>query len=335
MTKERTARTAALGMLIGGLAACSGGSGSDTADAPSAVSAGTGAASLSVSLMDAPVDDVIAVNVKITSIWLKPEQGPAFELEMEDDEKVVNLLEHGADNAALLVDGAAIGSGKYEWLAMDIDDTYPGSHVVTDKLGTWEELELFVPSGRVRLVSGFEVEANEAVELLFDWDLRKALVRPPGLGKYLLKPAFRIIDLEEYGSISGSVDVTTVMMAENDCNADSLDDEDYDVGNTMYIFAGHGVVPDDIDENDPQPLAAVDLDLDLESMARYEARTLLSFGEYTVAFTCQSANDGAETNDFGNDDPADDTVAFFAETMNVTLAPGTASAVVDFPVAAP
>ena len=230
MIMERAiGRVTALGMLIGGLAACSGGGG----DAPSAIAA-TGSGSMTLALMDAPVDDVIEVNVHITSIWLKPEQGPACELEMEGGPKTVNLLAHGPDNAALLVDGAAIDAGKYEWLAMDIDDSYPESHVVTDKLGTWEELELFVPSGRVRLVSGFEVEANEAVELLFDWDLRKALVNPPGLGRYLLKPAFRVIDLKQYGSITGSIDAATVMLADNECNADSPVDEDYDVGNTVW-----------------------------------------------------------------------------------------------------
>lgn len=326
MIMERAlGRMTALGLLVS-VAACSGGGG----DAPAV--AGTGSGSMTLALMDAPVDDVIKVNVHITSIWLKPEQGPAFELEMEGGAKTVNLLEHGPDNAALLVDDAAIAAGKYEWLAMDIDDSFPESHVVTDKLGTLEELELFVPSGRVRLVSGFEVEANEAVELLFDWDLRKALANPPGLGKYLLKPAFRVIDLKQYGEISGSIDVTTVMLADNECNADSPVDEDYDVGNTVYVFAGLGVAPDDIDTEDPEPLATVDLELSDDSQS-YEYRTVLPFGDYTVAFTCQSANDDSETNDLGNDDPADDTFAFLGGTKNVTLGgAGGAAAVVDFPL---
>lgn len=326
MIMERAiGRVAALGMLVGGLAACSGGGG----DAAPGI-AGTGSASMTLALMDAPVDDVIGVNVHITSIWLKPEQGPAFELEMEGGEMTVNLLEHGPDNAALLVDAASIAPGKYEWLAMDIDDSYPASHVVTDKLGTWEELELFVPSGRVRLVSGFEVEASESVELLFDWDLRKALVSPPGLSKYLLKPAFRVIDLKQYGSISGSVESTTVMAAENECNADSPE-ENYDVGNTVYIFSGLGVAPDDIDATDPEPLATVDLEL--VDGSRYEYRTMLPLGDYTVAFTCQSANDDSETNDLGNEDPADDTFAFFEGAKSVTLGGASgATAVVDFPL---
>jgi hypothetical protein len=333
MTKElMLGRATALAALIGGLAACSGGGGGELG-APAAGTSGTaGAAALTVSLMDAPVDDVIEVNVHITSIWIKPEEGPPVEIELEDGPKTVNLLAHGADNAAVLLDGAVIEAGQYEWLAMDVDDSYPMSYVVSDALGTWEELT--VPSDRLRLVNGFEVETNESVEFLLDWDLRKALVNPPGLGSYLLKPAFRVIDLQHHGAISGSVDVTTVMLPDNDCNADSLVDEDYDVGNTVYIFSGLGVTPDDIDEIDPEidpePLATVDLELSDDSM-RYEYSTVLPFGDYTVAFTCQAANDAAETNELGNDDPEDDTLAFFAPAQDVTLGgAGGASAVVDF-----
>lgn len=316
-------RVTALGILAGGLAACSGGGGNA---APGPIAA-TATGSLTVALMDAPVDDVVQVNIHITSIWLKPEQGPAFELEMTNGPMTVNLLAHGPDNAALLVDGAEIEPGKYEWLAMDVDDAYPRSHVVSDKLGTWEELELFVPSGRVRLVSGFEVEASESVELLFDWDLRKALVNPPGLGRYLLKPAFRVIDLKQFGSISGSIDVVTVMSADNECNADS---PDYDVGNTVYVFSGLGATLDDIDGTEPEPVAIAELTLASDSQ-HYEYRTVLPLGDYTLAFTCQSANDDSETNDFGNEDPADDTVAFFAPKSATLGGASGVTAVVDFP----
>lgn len=309
------------------LAGCSGGS----SGTPAAQNS-PGKAELSVSLMDAPVDDVIEVNVEITKLTLKPEgDGPAFDLPMVTSPITVNLLELTEDNAALLVDGAAIEPGKYEWLRMDVNARIDGdtdSYVVTDT-GAWEEI--FVPSGRVRLVSGFEASANEALMLIFDWDLRKGLVHPPGLGGYILKPAFRVIGTEAFGRISGTIDVATVTLAANDCNDDS-DTDDFDVGNSVYIFAGLDVVPDDVDEEaDVTPLATVDAVLNDDSTG-YDYSTLLPFGDYTVAFTCQAANDGAETNETGNAVPADDTVGFLEPAVNVTLGdgPGEASAIVDF-----
>jgi hypothetical protein len=149
--------------------------------------------------------------------------------------------------------------------------------------------------------------------------MRKGLVHPPGLGGYILKPAFRIIDLAAFGSLHGSIPVTTVMLEENECNADNEIDQ-LDVGNTVYIFAGPDAEIDDLDGIDPEPIATVDAVLN-EASTDYEYSTLLPYGDYTVAFTCQAANDLAETDELGNEDPDLDTVAFFEPAVNVTIGP--------------
>src|SRR5687768_2588943 len=96
---------AACALAIVGLVACSGSGG----DAPPAQSR------LSVSLMDAPVDDVTAVYVKITSMWIKPQgNGPAVQLPLENAPLTVNLLELTDTNAAILIDDAVIEAGSYE-----------------------------------------------------------------------------------------------------------------------------------------------------------------------------------------------------------------------------
>ena len=90
---------------------CSGGGG-DSARAGS---------TLSVSLMDAPVDGVTAVYVRITSMWIKPQGGgPAVQLPLTNAPLTVNLLELTDTNAAILINEAVIEPGSYEWLAMDI-----------------------------------------------------------------------------------------------------------------------------------------------------------------------------------------------------------------------
>jgi len=312
---------ASVGLCLSG---CSGGGASSSAVGAGG-STGTGSGSgpqstnISVSLMDAPVDDVKEVHVQISAMWIKPSEGPAVELPLENAPVTVDLLSLTEDNAALLVDNAAIDSGSYEWLAMDINgeiDTVFDSFVVTDT-DAMEEIEIFVPSGRVRLVDGFDAPANQALQLIFDWDMRKGLVKPPGLGGYILKPAFRIIDMMAFGNVSGSIPVATVTMEENDCNADN-DIDDYDVGNVVYIFEGLDVPVDDIDGIDPDPLATVDALLNGTS-TDYEYSTILPYGDYTIAFTCQGANDLAESDEFGNEDPEDDTVAFFEPAVNVTI----------------
>jgi len=298
------------------LSACSGSSGPASTQANN-----SGPASLSVSLIDGPVDDVSAVWVEISALWLKAaDGGPAEELPLEGAPVQVNLLSLTPENAALLVDNATIEAGTYEWLAMDVNAKIDGvydSYVETPN--GWKEI--FVPSGRVRLVGGFDAAPNEAMQLIFDWDLRRGLVHPPGLGgpnvdSYILKPAFRVIDTAAFGRLSGSIAVDSVTLMDNACDADEAD---LDVGNVIYIYAGHDVVPDDVDEEmDVEPLATVNTTLSDDSTA-YEYSTLLPFGDYTVAFTCQAANDLADSNETGNENADDDTVTFFDPAVNITL----------------
>ena len=284
-------------LALAGLAGCSSGGGDS--------SSGTGY--LSVSLMDAPVDGVTAVWVRITSVTVKPAEGPPVELELTNAPFDVNLLELTDTNAAILVDGAAIQAGKYEWIAMDIaaEQNVRDSYVLTETGGE-EEIDLSVPSGRLRLVSGFEVADSEVVRFLFDWDMRQGLVHPPGLGRYLLKPAFRVLDVAAFGALEGTIAAATVGTsldpATNHCATD--DDEDIDVGNIVYVFEG-SATPDDVDGTD-DPVATVEATR--ETTGDYTYRTLLAPGTYTVGFTCEAANDF----------PTEDDEITFADPVGVT-----------------
>jgi hypothetical protein len=149
--------------------------------------------------MDAPVDGVTAVYVKITAMWIKPHgHGPAVQLPMPNGPMTVNLIGLTDKNAAILVDGAAIKPGRYDWIEMDIaaERNVRDSYVIT-QTGAEQEIEtdLGVPSGRMRLVGGFTVPESPAVKLLFDWDMRKGLHYERGRQQYSLKPAFRMLDV--------------------------------------------------------------------------------------------------------------------------------------------
>jgi hypothetical protein len=319
------------------IAACSGSGPSATSNNSAA---DTGPATLSLSLMDAPVDDVAAVNLVITRITIKPEEGPEEELPLSESPIEANLLTLTNDDPAALVQNAVIEPGTYEWIRMyvdaEIDSMTDDSNVETN---TGEIQELFVPSGRVQLIGELEIGEAEQVELLFDWDVRSGLVHPPGRGAYHLKPVIRVTDILLSSTLRGTIDMSLVVdgldpeTEQTACNADN-ELEDYDIGNTVYIFEGHDVTPDDIDEEmDVTPLATVDATPNAEG--DYEYSTALGTGTYTVAFTCQAGNDMPETNETGNALPEDDTVTFLADTYNVTVEGDGAEIVVDFEAPAP
>ncbi len=282
MELTRLARIGAMASALA-LAACSGGSGSSS----------NGNASLSVSLMDAPVDGVTEVHVKIDKIWLKPTDGPATELALANGPITLDLLGLSDQNAALLIDSATVPPGTYDWLRMDVSADFDGvydSYVVTD-VGGQEEIR--VPSGSVRLVDGFEIGANQAVKLLFDWDMRRGLVDPPGQPGYLLKPAFRVLDVDALGVLQGTVSMDTIMSS-GDPNHCLADDTDPTVGNVVYVFAGD-VAPDDVDGIDPDPIATAAVEQN--SSGDFVYRTVIAPGDYTVAFTCQAVNDDPEVDE--------------------------------------
>jgi len=305
MTLESKGRLGGSTVLLVLIAACSGSSSDDT---------GT----VSISLMDRPVDNVTELNVTISEIWLKSRgDGPAFELEMTESPITVNLLALTDENAALLVDNAVVPAGSYNWLEMMIeDDDISESYAMTDTGGMFPvEVDLRVPSGRIRLVSGFEVGANQGVKFLFDWDVRKGLTDPVGQDGYILKPAFRVLEVQELAAVSGTA-TTATLSTEDSCDDD---DANLDVGNIAYIFEGLGVIPNEIDGVAPEPITTVEAVLN--DSDGYDYRAVLMPGDYTVAFTCEGKNDT---------DAAEGNIEFLITTHSVTLAAGDDEIDLDF-----
>jgi hypothetical protein len=277
MNHRKGLRIATFAALTALMTACSGGSDSNS---------GT----ISVSLIDRPVDGISELNITVTELWIKPQGGgPAFQLDMVDTPVSVNLLELSVDNPAMFVERANIPAGTYSWLEMTVDDSSSSAaYAMTDE-GSMVEVDIDVPSNRVRLINNFEVEPNDSVRLLFDWDVRKGLTEAVGRDLYILKPVIRVLDVEEFGAVFGEISSATVMNLENNCNADSDADMNYAVGNVIYVFEG-AVDPGEIGGVDVEVYTTVDAK-DEDNDGDYEYRAALMPGTYTIAATCQGGID--------------------------------------------
>lgn len=303
MNTRKGIRVATIATLAAVLGACSNGSDS-------------GNGTISVSLMDRPVDGITELNITVTEFWIKPQGGgPAFQLDMVATPVSVNLLELTADNPAIFVERANIPAGTYNWLEMTVDDSSSfAAHAMTDD-GEMVNVEIDVPSDRVRLINNLEVEPNDSVRLLFDWDVRKGLTEAVGRGLYILKPVIRVLDVEEFGAVVGEISSATVTAEANNCNADSDIALNYAVGNVIYVFEG---------AVDPGEIGVVDVFTTVEAKDEdndgdYEYRASLMPGTYTIAATCQGGDDT------DMDDGLDPTTFF--------LAPMSGDGVVTFEVA--
>lgn len=247
-----------------------------------------GTGTLSMSVTDAPVDEAYAVVIAMTEFEFKPAEGPAFRIAVTEAGRELNLLAFSNGEAALVIDGEEVPAGDYEWLRIYFDEA--ASYVVLEEGGG--TYPLFIPSGAqtgFKLVSGFTVPANDSVAYMLDFDLRKSLRSPPGLGgrfgedrMFLLRPTVRIMNVAETGGVWGVV--ADALLAMNNDEASCAG------GNAVYAFEGLNVDPLGAGA---LPLVSDIVELDeTEGWHEYRLAYLMP-GDYTLAFTCSaSADDG-------------------------------------------
>lgn len=253
---------------------------------------------LSLSLTDAPVDDAMSVMVAFTGVELQQESGDRLTFDF-DPPKQIDLLALRSGRRELLLE-EDLPPGRYNWIRLQISTEAMASYIeMLDK----SMHNLRIPSGDERglqLNRSFEVPEDGLVDFTLDFDLRKSVHAPQGSSAdYILRPTVRMVATTEVGNITGTVDAS--LLADPSCTGDAV-----------YVFAGTEVTPDDIDDQDPEPVTTAMVEWD-ETASLYTYRAaFLPAGDYTVALTCQA----------GDDDPAADNPLEFVGTTDVTVTAG-------------
>lgn len=305
--RSRVARTLpAAAMLLALLtSACGSGDGSDAATASAAPSTASGRITLAIT--DAVVDEAAAVVVEFTGVEIKAVgNGPAEVFDFEEPRQI-DLLALEGGGSEILLDSEMLPAGDYEWIRLKVNAGREGSDSYVD-LDDGSRHALFIPSGNqtgLKLVNGFTVAAGREVDFTIDFDLRRSVIKPPGLqGLYLLKPALRLVDNIQVGTIEGEV---AAAIAATDCTP------------AVYVYQGFDAEPDDLGSDaGPYVTAAVKMD---EATGAFEYRVaFVPAGDYTVALTCDALDDDPE---------ADDEIEFVAaKNATVKVAETT---IIDFP----
>jgi len=251
---------------------------------------------LSLSVTDAPVDGAVSVVVQFTGVQLLSTSGELLTFTFETP-KTIDLLALQGGNSAPLLDKISVPEGDYPVISLTVN-AEPGVLDSYIELTDGTQHSLWIPSANetgLILTQGCSVTANGVADFAIDFDLRKSVFDPEVLdGDYILKPVLRIVDNTEAGSIAGTVDVA--LTTDATCTS----------GNAVYIYEGLNVTPDDVGGTvEPEATTLVTAD------NTYKA-AFLEPGDYTVAFTCQAADDNPDT---------DDAITFVG-TVNVTVSVG-------------
>ena len=159
---------AAAGLL---LAACSGSSYSPTM-------ANTNGR-LSVQMTDAPSDDVSAINVYVTGLTIKPNDGPVQKI--ANDVGLIDILQLQGTTKELVDLG--VPAGTYEFIQVELDQAR--SNVVEKTSG--ETKPLAIDSEEIKVLGGFTVPEGGDTTVTLDFKAEPSL-QHLGNGNWLLTP---------------------------------------------------------------------------------------------------------------------------------------------------
>ncbi len=196
----------------------------------------------------------------------------------------IDLLALDGGGSEVLLADELLPAGEYESIRLKVNAGRSGSDSFIE-LVDGSVHPLFIPSGNqtgLKLIRGFTIGAGSTHNFTIDFDLRKSVVHPPGLGDpYLLKPVLRMVDNLEVGVIDGTV--ATALIVEGCVPA-------------VYLYAGANVVPDDLGSPTP-PLASTAVTLDNATGFYRFKLAFVPAGPNTVAFTCAADDDAADVDD--------------------------------------
>jgi hypothetical protein len=277
-------------VLLAYLAACGGGG----SESPAAPQFGR----INLQITDSPVTSARRVVVEFTGLEIKP-VGAAGPEVFDFAPRQIDLLALDGGGSEILLADEMLPAGEYESIRLKVNAGRSGSDSFIELLdGSIHPL--YIPSGNqtgLKLIRGFTIGAGSTHNFTIDFDLRKSVVHPPGLGEpYLLKPVLRMVNNLEVGNISGTVAAALIV---DGCVP------------AVYLYTGADVVPDDLGSATP-PLASTAVNLDNTS-GEYRFRlAFVPVGAHTIAFTCGADDDAADIDD----------AITFAAPINVTVLAG-------------
>lgn len=242
---------------------------------------------LTLWITDAPVQDVDGLTITITGVVIEPTEGDPIEIIFDTPEEVdlIDVIDE-PDRREELLDDYPLPVGSYTSLRLLLDET----RLFLDAGGRQEVLTIPEEEREgLQLEFNVTVEDDTDLDVTIDFDVRKSL-RKIDETTFELHPALRIVRTERTGTLVGVVDEDLIVN-----NPDCDDRFNFDEGNAVYVFSGAGTNPQDLQDNEGDPLATGIVELDA---GVYEFVVgFLPQGNYTAIFTCDAELDDPEIRD--------------------------------------
>lgn len=273
----------------------------------------------SLSISDAPVDNVLSVIACFGEIELKSSvsdnekvfvigdtEGTVSSNELCTDEqgevipntRGIDLLSLSGMQSTELVDGIEINPGEYTQLRLTMDaNSYATVDLDEDGFaddadidGEADRVPVSVPSNELKL-DGFTARTDDNINLTIEFDLRKGMTNPVGQNGYILKPrGVRLVDNATSGHIEGTVSES--ILINNLCTVAPVDLLDSVA--SVYLYDGTSLDVTQLADNGGleglEAITSVAVLFDGVDTYQYEIG-FVSAGDYTLALSCDEDTD--------------------------------------------
>lgn len=289
------------------LAACGGG--------------GSSSSSMSLGITDGPLDSASSVVISITGVELQPSGGGKAVTINFSSPKSIDLVQDQNGKVSGLLNDVSVPAGNYQWLRLLLNVAADGTVANSSITINGSTYPLVIPSGAqtgLKLVQGFTLTANQTANYTLDFMLQQSLSATAPTGQtssgqqvYYLRPALRLVNDAQVGTISGTVALTTLQANAACLNGYTTGTSGALPGAHIYIFSGSGTTLSDIEYPPPSstyvnPVVASISYSSSSNTYNYD-QPFLETGNYTVALAC------------GTDDPSTvDTLVFLGAGGTVT-----------------
>ena len=261
-----------------------------------------GGSSLSLRLTDAAFDDAASVDITFVEVKLRKTSGDWVSIPVKPVQTIDLASLQGTKTASLLRD-VKVDADDYDELRLIVDTASMANSIELTSGGV---NNLTIPSGGssgLKIKGDFSIWDTRPTSMVVDVDLRQSIIKAGP--NFIMRPVLRLVKGDNFGHVRGLVNSALLTAGTcSDAQADSF--------NSVYVYNGHNVVPDDINQTsttniDPVTTSKIMWDASISEYV-YEA-AFLPAGDYTIAFTCNSDLDDLN---------ADDNLQFFG-IRNVTV----------------
>lgn len=280
-----------LTLSVAALASC-GGSGSDDSITPPA--SGT----MTVLLTDGPMDEARSLVFHVTHVDMGHADGSMTHLVLPGGPLDIDMMQLQNGAVQSILNNMTMPAGQYEWMELGVDLTQ--SHIGTMSGG--QHNMTMSTAHPFRSTEPFEIGPAQHAEFVMDFDLRRGVQQHDMGGmmgvEYQLHDAMRLMNTNNTGGISGTVDLSLMDFNQASCNSAAG-------GNWMYVFAGTDAQADDLAAADtdgfPGPIATDMVEMN-NGTGEFEYHfAFMNAGSYRVAFTCSGEWDEDGDDDYPTD----------------------------------